>query len=122
MPLVENVRLYQPHSITSDKARSYAQVTGEMKDFELSGQGILHISRKWENNRIESVHAALKKLITPMRGFKPRSSAKATLRGTQAIKAIKHGHVHGKEPKVTGEIRFVESLFDLAAASSASTA
>ncbi|SHF42768.1 DDE domain-containing protein [Litoreibacter ascidiaceicola] len=83
--------------------------------FELPGEGIVHINRKWENNRIESDHAALKKLITPMRGFKSLSSAKATLHGIEAIRTIKRGHVHGKEAGITGEIRFVESLFGLAA-------
>ena len=40
-----------------------------MNGFELPGEGILHIERKWENNRIESDPAALKKLITPMRAL-----------------------------------------------------
>ena len=111
----ENARLYQPRSITTDKAHSYARVIGEVNRFELPGEGILHINRKWENNRIESDHAALKKLITPMRGFKSLSSAKATLHGIEAIRTIKRGHVHGKEAGITGEIRFVESLFGLAA-------
>ena len=74
----ENARLYQPRTITTDKTHSYAYVIGEMNRFELPGEGILHISRKWKNNRIKSDHAALKKLITPMRGFKSLSSAKAT--------------------------------------------
>lgn len=88
---------------------------GEVNRFELRGEGILRINRKWENNRIESDHAALKKLITPMRSFKLLTTAKATLHGMKAIRTIKPGHVHGKNPSVTGETRFVESLFDLAA-------
>ncbi len=75
----------------------------------------MHISRKWENNRIESDHAAFRKLTTPMQGFKSLSSAKATLHGIEAIRTIKHGNVHGKQPGVTGEIRFVEELVGLAA-------
>jgi IS6 family transposase len=50
-----------------------------------------------------------------MRGFKSLSSAKATLRGIEAIRTIKRGNVHGKQPSVTDEIRFVEELFGLAA-------
>jgi len=46
---------------------------------------------------------------------KTGGAAKATLSGIEAIRTIKHGHVHGKEPGVKGEIRFVESLFGLAA-------
>ncbi len=111
----ENARLYYPRTIITDKAHSYVRVIGEMNRFELPGEGILHINRKWENNWIESDHAALKKLITPMRGFKSLSSAKATLRGIEAIRTIKHGHVHGKKPGVPGEIRFIERLFNIAA-------
>lgn len=111
----ENARLLQPRSITADKAHSYAHMIGEMNRFELPGEGILHVNREWENNRIESDHAALKKLITRMRGFKSLTSANATLRGIEAIRTIKHGHVHGKRPGATGEICFVESLFGLAA-------
>jgi IS6 family transposase len=110
----EKAGLYRPRTITTNKAHSYPRVISEMNRFELPGEGILHINRKWENNRIESDHAALKKLITPMRGFKSLSSAKTTLRGIGAIRTIKGGHDHGKDPGVTGEIRFVESLFDLA--------
>jgi IS6 family transposase len=107
--------LYQPRSITTDKAHSYARVIGEMNRFELPGEGIPYINRKWENNRIDSDHAALKKRITPMRGFKSLSSAKATLGGIDAIRTSKHGHVHDKQPGVAGEIRFMKGLFGLAA-------
>jgi len=41
-----------------------AWVIGEMNYFERPGERILHVCRKWVNNRIESDHAALKKLIT----------------------------------------------------------
>lgn len=88
---------------------------GKTNRFELPGEGVLHINRRWENNRIESDHATLKKLITSKSGFKSLSSAKAPLRGIEAIRTIKHGHVHGEEPGVTGEIRFVNKLFGLAA-------
>jgi transposase, IS6 family len=111
----ENARPYQLRSITTDKAHSYARVISEMNRFERPNEGILLINRKWENNRIESDHAALKKPITPIRGFKSLSSAKVTLRWIEAIRTITHGHVHGKQPGVTGDIRFVESLFGLAA-------
>ncbi len=50
-----------------------------------------------------------------MRGFKFLSSDKATLRGIEAIRTIKHGRVHGKQPGVTGKIRFVQELFGLVA-------
>lgn len=111
----ENARQLQPRPITTDKAHSYARVIGEMNRIDFPGDGILHINRKWENNRTERDHAALKTLITPMRGFKSLPSAKATLRGTEAIGTIKRGQIHGKQPGVKGEFQFVESLFGLVA-------
>ena len=47
-----------------------------------------------------------------MRGFKLLSCAKATLRDVEAIRTIKHDHVHEKDSGVTGEIRFAESRFN----------
>lgn len=53
--------------------------------------------------------------IAPMRGFNFLSSAKATLCGIEATCTIERAHIHSKQPGVTGEIRFVEELFGLAA-------
>ncbi|MCB1439321.1 MAG: DDE-type integrase/transposase/recombinase [Nitratireductor sp.] len=62
----------------------------------------------------ESDHAALKKLITPMRGFKSFDSAKDALRAIEAVRMIKRGHVVNKAPGVIGEICFIENLFEKA--------
>lgn len=35
---------------------------------------------------------------------------KVTLQGIEAIRTIKYGHVYGKHPGISGEIRFVEKL------------
>ena len=75
----------------------------------------MHINRKWENNWVKSDHTAPKKLFTPLRGLKSLLSAKAKFRGTEAIRTIRHEYIHGKFSGVTGEIRFVESLFCLVA-------
>jgi IS6 family transposase len=87
-PECENARLYQPRSITKDKTHSYDRVIGDMNRFELISEGILHINRKWGNNRIEGDRAALKELIILIKlmcGFRSLTSAKATLRGIEAI-------------------------------------
>ena len=110
----DNARIYQPMTIVTDKAHSYKRVIDEMNKNELPGEGIRHIDRKWRNNRIESDHAALKRLA-PRRGFKSLSSAKATLKGIEVMRMIKQGHVFDKAPGVAGEVRFIRNLFDLAA-------
>ncbi len=108
-------RFYQPKTNIPDKAHSYAKVIAEMNRWTMPGDAILNVDRKWQNNRIESDHAALKKLIIQMRGFKSLSSAKDSLRGIEALRMIKKGHVVNKAPGVIGEIRFVNTLFSEAA-------
>ncbi len=76
---------------------------------------ILHIDRKWRNNIIESDHASLKRLTVPGKGFQSLRTAKATLKGIEAIRTIKRGHVHGRTDGIVGEVSFVNELFGLAA-------
>jgi len=107
----DNARLYQPMTIITDKANSYAKVIDEMNRWSFPGEEIQHVDRKWQNNRIESDHSAPKKVITPTRGFKSLSAAKDTLRGIEAVRSIKNGHVFGKADGVLGEVRFISELF-----------
>lgn len=108
-------RCFQPSAITTDKAHSYKRVIAEANRRTLPGEEIVHVTRKGANNRIESDHAALKKITTPMRGFRSLSSARATLRGIEAVRAIRRGHVHPQPSGITGEIRFLRGLFGIAA-------
>lgn len=109
----DNARLYQPMTITTDKARAYRKVLEEVNHGELEADRIRHISRKYQNNRIESDHAALKKYLYPMRGFQSLRTAKATLKGIETIRNIKRGHVYGKMQGVNGEVDFLHQLFDI---------
>ncbi len=67
MPLAS--RISRTLNDTTDKAHSYARIIGEVNRFKLPSEGIQHIKRTWENNRIESDHAATKKRLTPMGGL-----------------------------------------------------
>ncbi|WP_366523337.1 DDE-type integrase/transposase/recombinase [uncultured Roseobacter sp.] len=86
-------RIYGPMSITTDKAPTYSRVIGEMNTFCFPGEEIIHVDRKWRNNRIESDHAALKRITDPGRGFQSLRTDKATLKGIDAVGMIKRGHV-----------------------------
>ena len=94
----EATRLYQPLSITMDKAHSYARVIGELNRGRGPDEVIEHITRRRQNNIIESDHAALKRLTHPMRGFRSLRSAKATLRSVEAVRTIKKGQFDNLEP------------------------
>ena len=85
-----------------------------MNTYSFPGDEIVHIDRKWQNNRIESDHAALKRITDPGRGFQSLRTAKATLKGIAAIGMIKRGHVCDPPTTVMGEVRLLARLFDLA--------
>lgn len=65
---LEAARLYRPATITTDKAWNYKKIIAEKNVHCDPPDQIRHNDRKYLNNRIESDHAALKKVITPMRG------------------------------------------------------
>ena len=111
----DNARLYQPMTIVTDKAPTYARVIGEVNDRISPEHAILHVNRKWRNNIIESDHAALKRLTDPGKGFQSLRTAKATLKGFEAIRTIKRGHVFGRADGILGEASFVNGLFAIAA-------
>ena len=65
--------------------------------------------------RVEADHGALKRLIRPTRGFQSMKTAYATIKGFEMMRMIRRRHCILIEPGVTGEVRFVNKLFDLAA-------
>ena len=108
----DTVRLYQPLTIVTDKAHSYARVIGEWNARLGPDDAIRHITRKHANNRIEGDHAILKHRLRPMRGLQSLSTAKATLKGVETFRAIRRADFDACEAGVLNEIRFVRSLFD----------
>lgn len=75
---------------------------------------IQHIDRKYLNNRIESDHAALKKVIRPMRGFKSLKCAKAALKGIEAVRTIRKGGVYNGPVGPKQELGYINTLFGVA--------
>ncbi len=65
----ETEQIYGPVSITIDKAPIYDCVIGAMNAYSFPGEELVYVDRKWRNNRIESDHAALKRIIDLRRGF-----------------------------------------------------
>ncbi|WP_172677887.1 DDE-type integrase/transposase/recombinase [Ruegeria sp. 6PALISEP08] len=107
----DTVRQYQPQTIVTDKAHSYAKVIREINDRLGPEDTIRHIDRKYLNNRIESDHAALKQRLRPMRGFQTLAGAKAALAGIETFRTIRKGQFENCETRVINEIIFVENLF-----------
>ena len=111
----ETVRIYTPMSITTDKAPTYKRVIADINRYSFPGEEVIHVTRKGLNNRIESDHAALKRITDPEKGLSSLSTAKATLKGIEAIRMIKRGHVIDPPANTTGEVRLLNELFELVA-------
>lgn len=108
---LEAARLYRLVTIIADKAWRYKKIIAEKNVHCAPPDQIRLFDRNYLNNRIESDHAALKKVVTPMRGFRSMKAAKATLKGVEAIRTTVKGGVYDRAPGVAGEIQFIESLF-----------
>lgn len=76
---------------------------------------IIHIDRKRPHDRIGSDEPALKRKTDPGEGFQSIRTAKATLKGVEAVRTIKRGHVQNSPDGVTGELLFRMNFFGLAA-------
>ncbi|MFY0312866.1 DDE-type integrase/transposase/recombinase, partial [Leisingera sp. D0M16] len=111
----DTVRCYQPLTIVTDKAHSYAKVIGEINGRLGPDSAIRHVDRKYLNNRIESDHAALKQRLRPMRGFQTLAGAKAALAGIETFRTIRKGQFENCETGVINEIAFIDKLFQEAA-------
>ena len=112
---IERVRLHRPVTICTDKAQAYARVIREITHcYDPHFDSIRHIDRRWRNNRIDSDHAAIERLLGYRQSFRSLRTAKATPSGIETIRAIKRGHVHHKQPGVHGEIACIAQLLSAA--------
>ena len=58
-------------------------------------ENVAHRKVKYLNNRIESDHGKLKRLIKPTLGFKAVHSARATIAGFELMRMLKKGQFKG---------------------------
>ncbi|MDO6591961.1 IS6 family transposase [Loktanella sp. D2R18] len=113
---IERVRLHRPVSICTDKAPTYRKVIKDINhQYDPHFDYITHIDKKYRNNRVESDHAALKRLLGYRQSFRSLRAAKATLQGMETIRTIKNDHIQKRQLGVRGEVAFVSQIFGLAA-------
>jgi transposase-like protein len=74
-----------------------------------------HRQVKYLYNRLEADHGALKRLISPTRGFNTLPTASATIKGFEVMPMIRKRKCLMLEPGAAGEVCFVNRLFRLAA-------
>jgi transposase, IS6 family len=99
---------WPPHVINTDKNPAYGEALRQLKRDDPDVE-------KYLNNRIEADHGPIKRLCRATLGFKSMKTAYATIKGFEVMRMIRKRQCILLEPGVTGEVRFVNKLFDLAA-------
>jgi transposase-like protein len=102
-------RCDHPQSINTDKNPTYGKAITALKTEGKCNPDLEHRQVKYLNNRIESDHGKLKRLIKPTLGFKSMKTAYATIKGFEVMRMFKKGRfniwTYGKG--VQGEIQLI---------------
>ncbi len=104
-----------PETINTDQNEAYGKAIRALKRAGELEKSVQHRQVKYLNNRLEVDHGALKRLISPTRGFKTLPTASATIKGFEVMSMIRKGQCLLLEPGPAEEVRYVNRLFRLAA-------
>jgi transposase-like protein len=105
-----------PRVINVDQNRSYPPAVEELKE-----EGVLSIIAllrrcKYFNNIVEQWRRFIKRRVNPGLGFFSFNMARQTIGGYEVTNMIRKGQVEGiRKGDIRGQVRFVESLFNVAA-------
>ena len=105
-----------PRVINVDRNKAYPPAVEELKK-----EGVLSIASqlrkcKYLNNIIEQDHRFIKRRVNPGLGFFSFKTARRTIGGYEVTNMIRKGQVEGiRKGDIRGQVRFVESLFKVAA-------
>src|SRR5262245_58518619 len=105
-----------PRVINVDRNKAYSPAVEELKE-----EGILATASqlrrcKYLNNIVEQDHRFIKRRVNPGLGFFSFNTARRTIGGYEVTNMIRKGQVEGiGKCDIRGQVRFVESLFKVAA-------
>jgi len=104
-----------PRVINVDQNRSYPPAVEELKkEGALSAAAQLRRC-KYLNNIVEQDHRFIKRRVNPGLGFFSFKTARRTISGIETMNMIRKGQVEGfRKGDIRGQVRFVESLFNVA--------
>jgi IS6 family transposase len=112
---LENDATLAPHSITTDKLGSYPKAIHRLQREDKLGKDTKHRTSKYLNNIIEADHGGIKRVLLPTRGFQTMKTAYATIKSLEAMRMIRRRPCILCQPRVAGEVQFVNTLFGRAA-------
>ena len=105
-----------PRVINVDRSKAYPPAIEELKK-----EGVLVMTSqlrqcRYLNNLIEQDHRFIKRRVNPGLGFSSFNTARRTIKGYEAMHMVRKGQIEGvSKGAVEGQVRFVESLFKVAA-------
>ena len=105
-----------PRVINVDKNRAYLLAVEQLKEEGTLPNRTQLRQSKYLNNLIEQNHRFIKRRINPGLGFFSFKTAGRTIKGYEAMQMVRKGQIEGvAKGAVEGQVRFVESLFKVAA-------
>jgi transposase, IS6 family len=105
-----------PRVINVDKNAAYPPAVVELMEENILSESCELRQVKYLNNIIEQDHRFIKRRVAPSLGFASFQTAHRTLRGYEAMNMIRKGQITKIEKgDITGQMRFIENLFGIAA-------
>ena len=105
-----------PRVITVDRSPAYPPAVEELKTEGLLSKSCGLRQNKYLNNVIESDHHFIKRQVNSGLGFFSFKTARRTIKGFAAMNMIRKGQIDGVgKGDIQGQLRFVNSLFRVAA-------
>jgi transposase-like protein len=102
-----------PRIITVDKNASYPIAIDELKNEKKLSKNIEIRQVKYLNYIVEQDHRYVKRIITPMLGFRSFRSASKTLKGIEAMNMVKKGQVNNLNYSGLDEVKYINQLFEI---------
>ncbi len=101
-----------PRIITVDKNASYPIAIDELKNEKKLSKNIEIRQVKYLNNIVEQDNRSVKRIITPMLGFRSFRSASKTLKGIEAMNMVKKKQVNNLNYSGLSEVKYINQLFE----------
>ena len=102
--------------IKVDKNAAYPPAVSELKGENIPSESWELRQIRYVNNIMEQDHRFIKRRVAPSLGFASFQTANRTLRGYEAMNMIRKGQITKiKKGDITGQMRFIENLFGIAA-------
>ena len=102
-----------PRIITVDKNACYPIAIDELKNEKKLSKNIEIRQVKYLNYIVEQDHRYVKRIITPMLGFRSFRSASKTLKGIEAMNMVKKGQVNNLNYSGLDEVKYINQLFEI---------